>query len=148
MSAGNSTSTTTRNEMWMITPPIQNSTTKKLSFYMSMANQSPGAPNQLSVLISRDYQIDSTSGKPNLGGNSATTSSLPTAIWYDITSSFTMRTGVNPASTGTITLNNTAANSILSGYNGVFYVAFRYRGNTSVSDSTQTVNINNFSIQN
>jgi hypothetical protein len=136
--------------MWMITPPIQNNSTKKLSFYMSMANQSIGAPNQLSVLISKDYQIDSTSGKPNLGGNTSTTSSLPNATWYDITSSFTMKTGTTPASTGTVTLSNTtntAANNMLNGYTGTFYIAFRYRGNTSVSDSTQTVNINNVSIQ-
>lgn len=136
-----------RNEMWLVTPPIQNNNpNKKISFDMSMAFQTAAHNQQLSVLLSTNYQIDSMSKNPNLGLPNYTTS-LPNANWVDITSSFSLNPSGSFVNAGVISVSSTAAQTALSGYNGTYYIAFRYRA-SSIADSSQTVNIRNVSIKN
>lgn len=129
----------TRNVMWLISPPVQNSPSKNLSFQTSYSNPSTAHPNQLSVLISTDFNGN------NLKGTHA-------AHWTDITSYFPL---IQNGSTGTPNwpANASAAPvmfnqfSLLNSYTGTFYIGFRYIGNTVTPDSTQTINVLNVSIK-
>ncbi|MGZ3863524.1 MAG: DUF5689 domain-containing protein [Bacteroidia bacterium] len=136
-----------RNEMWLITPAIQNSATKNLTFKTAFSYPTATHPTQLSVLISTDYN------GTNLGG--LVSSSNP-AHWYDITSAFPLiqngSSGVagyfTNACAAPVTLSSIPAiSSVLNGYTGTFYIGFRYRGHSG-TDSTQTSSINNVKIQN
>ena len=130
----------TRNVMWLITPLIQNTSTKNLNFQMSyIPYSSPTKPRQLSVLISTDFNGF------NFGGSHP-------AQWTDIRSLFTNLTNFNTypanfafnANTTTVMLNQIPQ---LSSYTGTFSIGFRYMGNNSTTDSTQTFIINNFALK-
>ncbi|MEO8759584.1 MAG: DUF5689 domain-containing protein [Bacteroidia bacterium] len=133
ISSGNPNS---RNVVWLISPPIENSPTKTLNFQAATAYNSAGK-RQLSVLISTDFN----------GTNFPT--SATSATWIDISSNFTIST-VGSISTftffdgGTVSLNSVASN--LSGYNGTFYVGFRFTGNQN--DSTASYAFKDVKIRN
>jgi len=137
----------TRNVMWLITPAIQNSATKNLSFKTAYSYPSASHPMQLSVLISTDYN------GTNLGG---TVPSSNPAHWYDITSAFPLiqngSAGVQnwftAASSAPVILSQiSTVSALLSSYSGTFYIGFRYTGHAG-TDSTQTMSINNVIIKN
>jgi hypothetical protein len=135
----------TRNVMWLITPPIQNSSTKNLKFQTATDFGSATHPVQLSVLISTDYN------GTNLGG---TIPSSNPAHWYDITSAFPgIENGsingyfFQDACTNPVVLNQIPNASFLSTYTGTFYIGFRYTGHAG-TDSSQTFAIKNVSIKN
>ncbi|HWY37286.1 MAG TPA: DUF5689 domain-containing protein [Bacteroidia bacterium] len=143
--ASNFGSSTTRNVMWLITPPIKSSATKNLAFQTGTSFGTPTHPQQLSVLLSTDYNGS------NLGG---TYPSSNPAHWYDITSSFpNIENGSIPgyfftnASTSPVVLSSIPALSFLSGYTGTYYIGFRYTGQIG-TDSTQTFAIKNVVIKN
>ena len=137
----------TRNVMWLITPAIENSATKNLSFKTAYSYPSATHPQQLSVLISTDYNGN------NLGG---TVPSPNPAHWYDITSAFPLiqngssgaQSWFTTASLSPVVLSQIpAVSSLLSSYNGTFYIGFRYTGHAG-TDSTQTMSITNVVIKN
>ena len=135
-SASTHFSTNPRNVVWLISPPIQNSATKNLTFQAATAYNTTGV-NQLSVLVSTNFNgvnFPSPSGS---------------ATWVDITSSFSITTvgsisTFNFSNAGTVMLNSVASN--LAGYNGTFYIGFRYTGN--LTDSTASYGIKDVSIKN
>jgi hypothetical protein len=128
-----------RNVMWLISPAIQNGSTKNLSFQTSFSSPSATHPNQLSVLISTDYNGS------NLSGTHA-------AHWTDITSAFPL---IQNGSTGAANFLTNASSSpvmlnqfpLLASYTGTFYVGFRYTGHIG-TDSTQVINVANVRIRN
>jgi hypothetical protein len=140
------------NVMWLISPPIQNSPTKNLSFRTGTAYPTATTPRQLSVWISTDFN------GTNIGGPNHANPHPAAATWTEITSAFpNIENGSSAtayyftdALTGTqargpVTLSSAA--SILNGYTGTFYIGFRYVGNLA-TDSTQTFAINNVVIKN
>ena len=134
-SASTHFSTNSRNVVWLISPPIENSSTKNLTFQAGTCYNS--GKNQLSVLISTNFNGSNFPGPRGA------------ATWVDITSAFNIIT-LNGSSalafnsTGTVNLNSVASN--LAGYHGTFYIGFRYTGN--LVDSTATYAIKDVSIQN
>jgi hypothetical protein len=134
-----------RNVTWLVSPPIQYSATKNLSFQAATAYNDSGY-NQLSVLVSTDFN------GTNMGG---ATNPIPNpAHWTNITSSFHNI----PTSNGTgnytfqlANLNPVALSSFLpTGYTGTFYIGFRYIGTSNRfagGDSTATYAINNVLIR-
>ena len=135
----------TRNVMWLISPPIQNSPTKNVNFQWSInPYTSSTKPRQLSVLISTDY-------------NGLNINGANPAHWTDITSLFsTLSPWIPPgtnnyfynANTGPVSLNSSAiSNNPLAGYSGTFYIGFRYMGNNNSTDSVQTFAIDNFALK-
>jgi hypothetical protein len=125
-----------RNVVWLITPPMQSSATKNLSFSAGTAYNSAGK-NQLSVLISTDFNGINTPGTSG------------TAHWTDITSAFTGIPVLN-GSTSLFFANASTSpvmlSSYLSGYTGTFYIGFRYTGN--LTDSVATYGIKDVTIKN
>jgi len=125
-----------RNVVWLISPPIQNSPTKNLTFQSATAYNAAGK-NQLSILISTNFN----------GVNFPSPSGA--ATWVDVTSLFNIST-VGPINTftffnaGTVMLNSAASN--LAGYTGTFYIGFRFSGNQV--DSTASYAIKDVSIKN
>jgi len=137
-SASSYLSSTSRNIMWLITPAIQNSPTKNLSF--KSANKFWSA-NQLSVLLSTDFN------GTNIGGVNFPTPNP--AHWIDITAAFTtIATSGAPAfifsdaSPAPVQLSS----FLPANYTGTFYIGFRYNGNQV--DSTSTYAIDNVIIKN
>jgi hypothetical protein len=150
--ADNTNTTTARNVMWLITPPIQNSSTKNLQFQTMVTNWLPPFPQQLSVLISTNFE--GTAASNNLYGQYNTPSNP--AIWYDITYKFTgiqngsdslsyfTNAGIGTGLNGAVMLNYPG--SPLSGYTGTFYIAFRYTAHQYL-DSSQVYAIQNVAIK-
>lgn len=139
--ASNFGSSTTRNVMWLISPPINSSSTKNVNFQTGTNYGTTTHPKQLSVLVSTDFNGN------NLTGTNA-------ATWYDITTSFpNIQNGsmasyfFTDASTAPVTLSQIPALSFLSSYTGTFYLGFRYTAHLS-TDSTQTFAIKNLTIKN
>ena len=121
-------------EKYELTVSLQ--ATKNLTFQAATAYNTTGV-NQLSVLVSTNFNgvnFPSPSGS---------------ATWVDITSSFSITTvgsisTFNFSNAGTVMLNSVASN--LAGYNGTFYIGFRYTGN--LTDSTASYGIKDVSIKN
>lgn len=134
-------SSDTRNVEWMITPPIQNSPTKNINFQTTTTGHTVSLNNQLSVLVSTDYN-----------GYNLTSATYGTqATWTDITAAFNIATtnfNFYTASPAGVPLSSTNASSLLSGYTGTFYVGFRYAGAKAVADSAASYGINNVVIKN
>ena len=136
-------STDARNVVWLISPPIQCSSTKNISF-QSFTNYNVSGINLLSVLVSTDYN------GYNLGGVSGVQIG-PQAHWTDITNAFIFTTSGSSNAwsflpTGTIQFNTTNAGlpgGILNNYTGTFYVGFRYTGVKANPDSAAGYGINN-----
>ncbi len=136
----------TRNVMWLVSPPIQNSPTKNVNFQWSLNPYTSSAkPRQLSVLISTNF-------------NGININGLGAAHWTDVTSLFSTLSpwippGINNyffnANTNPVNLNSSAiSNNPLAGYTGTFYIGFRYMGNNNSADSIQTFAIDNFALKN
>ena len=129
-------SNNSRNVVWLITPPMQSSATKNLSFSAGTAYNSTGK-NQLSVLISTDFNGINTPGTSG------------TAHWTDITSAFP-NIPVSNSSSSFVFANASASpvslSPYLAGYTGTFYIGFRYTGN--LTDSVATYGIKDVSIKN
>lgn len=135
---------TNRNIMWLITPPIQNNNpNKNVNFQWAVnAYNSPSRPRQLSVWVSTNF-------------NGYNLNSTHPATWTEITQYFDnlwnwMPPGVNPspffnANTTPVMISSIPA---LSGYTGTFYIGFKYTGNNTTTDSTQTFYIDNFALLN
>jgi len=144
------------NVIWLISPPIQNSPTKNLSFKTATAYPVIPYPQQLSVWISTDFN------GINIGGhNHPLTTGQTQATWKEITSGFpNIQNGsaatafyFTDANSGTqivspVTLSNitVAGGNPLVGYTGTFYIGFKYVGNLA-TDSTQTFAIDNVVIK-
>ncbi len=130
----------TRNVMWLISPPIQNSPTKNVNFQFEyVPYSSPTKPRQLSVLISTDFNGTNLITNP--------------AHWTDITYLFSNLNNWSTPPTPSYFFNANNAPAMLSqinnipgfsSYTGTFYIGFRYIGNNSTTDSTQTFAIDNF----
>jgi len=130
-----------RNIMWLITPPIQNNNpTKNVNFQMEVTPYaSTTLPRQLSVMISTDFN-----GYNLIGTHPAT--------WTEITSAFSAlspwlppgNTNFNPANSTPVMLSQ----FLPQGYTGTYYIGFRYIGNNTTTDSTQSFAINNFALLN
>ncbi|MFN3917165.1 MAG: DUF5689 domain-containing protein [Flavobacteriales bacterium] len=114
-------STDATNEIWLISPEVQNSSTKTLSFQTA---QSFFTHNGLAVFISTNYN----------GSNPSA------ATWTPI--SATIASSSDPANTfinsGTISL----AGYLPMSYTGTFHIGFRYSGNATAGQ-TGTFRIDN-----
>ena len=139
-------STDSRNVVWLISPPIQNSPTKNLSF-QSFTSYNTVGKNLLSVLISTDYN------GYNLGGVSGVQIGSQ-AHWTDITNAFVFTTSGSSnvwsfLPSGKAYLNTTNASTLIpANYTGTFYIGFRYTGVKSIADSSASYGINNVMINN
>ena len=130
-----------RNIIWLVTPPIQASATKNISFKWAAQYWSA---NQLSVKISTDFN------GTNLGSPYAPVASP--AHWTDITTYFPTiaTTPVAYSSTFTSFIGASATPVQLSqflpaNYTGTFYIGFCYTGNQT--DSTSAYAIDNVVIK-
>lgn len=139
-----------RNVMWLISPALQASATKNLSFRTATAHPASGNPLQLSVFISTDF--DGIAGNGNGINTNLGTTQMPAsnpAHWTDITAQFP---GIQIGTTGTYIFTNASSgpvylNSFLpANYTGTFHIGFRYTGNQV--DSTTTYAIDNFILKN
>ncbi len=137
----------TRNVMWLISPPIQNSPTKNISFQTSFSSPTGTHPKQLSVFISTDFN------GTNLGGTfPVVPAGQPKATWTDITSAFPL---IQDGSSGVPNWPTNASAlavmfsqfPLLASYSGTFYIGFRYTAQMG-TDSTQTINVQNVAIKN
>jgi len=138
------------NIAWLISPPIQNSPTKNLSFKTATDTNTMVSthPRQLSVWISTDFN------GTNIGG---TVHPCPhPATWTEITSAFpniqdgstTTPFSFSLANPTPVTLSSIpSVANILNGYTGTFYIGFRYVGQLT-TDSIQTYAIDNVIIKN
>ena len=146
------------NVMWLISPPIQNSPTKNLSFKTGTSISTTAThPVQLSVWISTNFN------SINMGGpNHPLPAGQTLATWTEITSGFP---GIQNGTQATpfyftdavsgnqtvnqVTLSNitTAGTNPLIGYTGTFYIGFRYVGNLA-TDSITAYGVNNVIIKN
>ena len=143
-------STDARNVVWLITPPIQYSSTKNINFQTATAYNTTTANTELSVLISTDYNgYNLTAGS---GGGAQ-------AHWTDITSSFNISTNgasnswnlynASPVFPIGVSLSSTNANTLFpSNYVGAFYVGFKYTGVISNPDSAAGYGVGNILIKN
>ena len=140
-----------RNVMWLISPAIQSSPTKNLTFRSATKYWNN---YQVSVLISKDFigLEGAGAGSGSGTGTNLNTTSVPSsnpATWVDITSQFPAFAN---GGSGTYIFSNASAAPVqLSpylppNYTGTFHIAFRYSGNNS--DSTSTYAINNVIIKN
>ena len=141
-------STDTLNVAWIITPPIQNSPTKNISFEVETTGNTYSV-NLLSVLVSTDFN------GYNLGGPLSPVTYGSQAHWTDITSSFNITTAnynfynASPAYPVGVALSTTSASTLIpSSYTGTFYVGFRYRAKKNIPDSAASYGIANLKINN
>lgn len=109
------------NAMWLITPPIVYTNTMTLSFSTGYSFWVPSHPNPIMAYVSTNFD----------GTNFATANwtAVSTAAYSSGTGS-SYPTGITPS--GTINLNSI---SILSGYSGNFFVAFKYTGNQTYTSN-------------
>ncbi|HKC68471.1 MAG TPA: DUF5689 domain-containing protein [Bacteroidia bacterium] len=144
--ATNQYSSTQKNAMWLITPPIQNNNpNKNVNFQFSFSTTtSTTRPRQLSVWVSTNFN------GYNLNGPNA-------ATWTEITSAFSSLATWGPYSTGSIPFVSASANpvmisnvinSISPGYTGTYYIGFKYVANSITTDSTMSFAIDNFALLN
>ncbi|MBK9284438.1 MAG: choice-of-anchor J domain-containing protein [Sphingobacteriaceae bacterium] len=105
------------NEMYFISPPIIYTPTMTLSFKTAFGFWDSGHPNAITALVSTDFT----------GNNANTANWTPVvgAVYAAGTGSFYPNATTN---SGVLTLSNT---SILNGYSGNFFVAFKYTGSTT-----------------
>ena len=113
------------NISWLITPPVINSATKKLSFSSAVSNWTH---NALEVLISTNFD-----------GSNPTTAS-----WSSVTATLAGQSNANYAwvSSGDIDLSG----YLPQGYTGNFHIAFRYTG-SAPAEKTGTSALDNIYIR-
>jgi hypothetical protein len=142
-------SSDTRIVTWLISPPIQNSPTKNLSFQVSTENNDSSI-NLLSVLVSTDYNGYNLGVSPY---NAVPSSLGPQAHWTDITSSFVITTNGGSTSwylappTSNYFSATAASTLIPSSYTGTFYIGFRYTANKLYADSSAGYGVANVKIR-
>jgi hypothetical protein len=105
------------NVMWLISPPIIYANTMTLNFKTAFGFWDAGHPNPIMAYVSTNF--DGTNA------NNANWTALSGATYAAGTGSFYPNATI---SSGAIALNSV---SILSGYTGNFFVAFKYSGNTT-----------------
>jgi hypothetical protein len=148
MAASNYGTITTRNVMWLITPPIQNNNpNKNVSFQTAVTfYSSTSKPRQLGVYISTDFN-----GYNFAGAHPATWTEI-TPLFDNLNNNFWQSSSLSStsftnASTIPVMLN-TGNIAALNGYTGTFYIGFKYMSNTITADSSQTFAIDNFALLN
>ncbi len=108
------------NTMWLITPPVVYTNTMTLSFKTGFGFWDAGHPNPIMAYVSTNFN------GLNFG----------TANWTPVSAAYTNGTGsfypTAITSSGIVTLNSI---SILSGYTGNFFVAFKHYGNTTYNSN-------------
>lgn len=119
-------STESNNTMWLITPPIVYSSTKTLSFKSGFGFWKAGHQNALMAYVSTNFDGTNFSTANWTAINNATYNNTGSGAYY------TGSAGL--ISSGTINLNSI---SILNGYSGNFFIAWKYVG----SDPSYTSNI-------
>lgn len=125
-------SSQTRNEMWLITPPINNSATKYLSF-KNATKYNSGSTIQLFLYVSTNFD----------GVN------IPAATWIPINTD-QITTMSSFYQTQNIAFNQASAfngnTNLLNNYSGKFHVAFKFTSNKT--DSVGSYYIDNVKISN
>jgi len=154
ISGSNYNTTTVRNVMWLISPPIQNNNpNKNITFKTAVTfSTSTNRPRQLGVYISTDFN-----GYNFAGAHPATWTEI-TPLFDNLNNNYWASPTLFPpggvsstpffnASTTPVLLN-TGNIPVLNGYTGTFYIGFKYISNTITTDSVQTFAIDNFTLLN